>query len=462
MAEFSELALPDLDRLNGLSEAVNGGHLVGSVDEVFSPELREILTALNVSIATGTAHRREVTAFVQDVLLAASAVPTRTRRVKVRNNLIPSHRHDLRELTTLTPRRAAQVLARLETELRLGQSPPGTLASIEYDSRQPMAQRSARLALLNLWPQARAELLSDPLFRQLLDHPQLLWEARFAAVGAEEQYFLSTCVPATVNQHLRSQAPTIAGLLLIGRALAQTINNQLAAANNPLLERFDRLRDRRTVRELIVSRVRDAQQQFDELEITAHALLIDSRSLPQAQLTLRQLTLRWSRTMQKLSPLLLAGVKELRSVAVLTPKLISDQWVLSTFVSPQALLDRPLRRLAGVEEGMYQAAIPSVVDHLHSPTASVSAWLQDGANQHQRLMQLWHEVRSVGGVMLGLPLHAAYLKAVRFEGAQLFAIGDPERANFELMTPATLAQRCAHWEIAPEHLSEPVPSETDD
>ena len=173
------------------------------------------------------------------------------------------------------------LLAAVADDVQAGRDPMeqgsvSGLAEIGYARRQPLAQRLARLALLNLSSDMRRSLCVDGLFDTLL-HSDLLVEAMRAGGGVDQAVFLQTGRVVAVNQVVRAQVPTIAGLLVVGRQLTEVIQQLLVdLQGTPMLKRVDRRgfpRSRRTYPQLVEQYLARAERRFTEIESGVEAVL---------------------------------------------------------------------------------------------------------------------------------------------------------------------------------------------
>ena len=159
-----------------------------------------------------------------------------------------------------------------------------------------MPARLARLGLLALNSPARQATLAEPLFTVLLANPDALLNSWFGATGNERQLFLNTCLSAAVNSEVRASVPTLAGLLQVGRGVADATLHDLAKVHPDQRSRWENLTGR-SYEDMVRSRVDESKATFAELR--ADALRLVREDGDRAEWA--ELTDRWSRTMQKLS-----------------------------------------------------------------------------------------------------------------------------------------------------------------
>ncbi len=448
VARYPELtaAAPDialsaatLRRLGaGLSELAGDGYLIEHLPEVLgNPQTADLLALVQPGLSrVPAAARSAVVSLVNDLLVAASLVPAREAPVRRAGALSLVSHHDLRTIVPVAAGPLQVTLHRIAAALGRGKNPldEAPLAGIGYHPQQPLAQRLARLALLNLSQGARDQLAADPLFTALLASP-LLAEALFAASGAEQQFFLNTCAAAAINQEVLERVPTIAGLLSVGRRVVELIEAEHARGGPALAlpDRGDlgRLRRGRTIGQTLRSRIDRATTEFNAITAHAHALLAQPTPDPAAaRQRLQQLTLRWSKAMQKLSGVVSPGQTDagLSDVPVLTRMLIPGAWTASTWLAAPLGLDRFRRRHAGIPADDYREAIGA---QLASPPLLPTVELAASLTDDRRRAQFWRNVLRAGGILAAAPGHLLRLRAVRRDSRRVFALGDPLHANYE-------------------------------
>ncbi|GHH56528.1 WXG100-like domain-containing protein [Lentzea cavernae] len=200
--------------------------------------------------------RTRVRSLVNDAVLVTSLAPL---SYELRGGAAP------RVFRPVSPLRLTQLLDDVRDRLHRGENPfdGPLLRGLDHDPAAPLVVRLATLATLNLSARARTTLAKDPLFTALLAAPPVLGEALFAAAGHETQHRDTTAEIAVVNTALRSRVPTIAALLQIGRAAVRS------------------------------------REDFAALNERAFALVTAGQ--PDAA-AWRELTDRWSRTVQDLAP----------------------------------------------------------------------------------------------------------------------------------------------------------------
>ncbi|MDG4765065.1 hypothetical protein O7632_13290 [Solwaraspora sp. WMMD406] len=374
--------------------------------------LRDAITSLGRAVAPDSPQRSEVAAFVLDVLLAVTAVPTRRSQPTVGD-------HDnLDEIVSLTPPRATEVLNDLAMEVAFPDITPGRagiLESIGYDSRQPLAQRLARLALLNLHPDSRSQLARDGLFLDMLNSP-LLWEARYAGVVGTAQPALDP-VLAVHDAQVRTQMPTIASVVWLGRSVTETVEARLSNVHATLASNGP---DRQPVERWVVQ----ARTTFDEIENDVRALISDPPEGGEAQARLEALTERWSQTMQ----------------AMPLPLHADDDSDGSVGTSGEA----------------YREALGQVIDHLQEPTETMTT-TSTGSEAYERAFDeaLWWEVRLVGGIMITAVVagetRPLRLSAVFVDGDRRFVVGD---SRVITLSEARTRSAMQDWRAAGQYLAD--------
>ncbi|HEV7935321.1 MAG TPA: hypothetical protein VGP70_23785, partial [Actinomadura sp.] len=443
---------PDRAALNArgqeLGQLTGADRLEDYSSEVFSSEqVTSALQAIEGHLERLAEPERAVlVSLVHDALLATSFVPVRERHHTmlrdVRHHRWPSEttrRHDRQAVQMLTRDRLVGLLVDLDADLRSGRDPwvDGTLAGLGHSAGDPLLVRLVRLSLHNLTGESGRRLAQDPLFKDLLDSP-LLTEAMFGASGHEEQRFMNTCVAASADQHLRTRVPTIAGLLQVGRTLADSVEAQLQVARDAL-QKIDRLSlsgRPRTVGGLLGDRVREAREEFDRIHLETMALIGSTRNgadPSQAREPLAEHVRRWARTMQKLA----AVIDPDHPIPVLTRRWIRGSFIASGLASSVLAVDRPGRRLTGVSDMYARTLGEQLRDRALDPTAELGLSLRDDAGREA----FWEQVHEAGGVLVAVPGHQVFVQAIRRDEERLFAIADPTHVRHDYLDLPAMA----HW-----------------
>ncbi len=289
--------------------------------------------------------------------------------------------------------RLAPVLRAVADDLAAGRDPMvasegsrSPLAVIRYDPSRPVAERLARLALLNLDRAVASDVARNDVFDRLLGCG-LAAEALLAAGGAEQRMFLRTTGVAAVNQLVRAQTPTIAGLVSVGRgfiAELETRLDALAQAGHPVLGRIERRgwpRARRTVDQMARTYLWSAKKKLSAIEAAAQTVVTrfeQDGDRAAARGALGELTRRWSAATQKLSVLSVlherAPASALNGLAVLRRQLFPQAPGVSRAMAqvgaaaaiPATLglawePKRMARRQVAVAAGEYARALAGVV-----------------------------------------------------------------------------------------------------
>ncbi|GLY46794.1 hypothetical protein [Lentzea sp. NBRC 102530] len=406
---------------------------------------RDRLTGVNSALAavTDPVLRNAVRTFVTDALLASTLAPVRETTLR----LVPANRLD-------------QLLDDLTTELANGRDPftarSSPLHGLAAPENAPLPVRLAHLALTNLSPSARDAVTASPLFTALAATPEALTESLFAATGFEEQHFITTCVPAAVNSAVRAKVPTLASLLHIGRSVADTTEHRITRASPEARQKADRLFGR-SQETMVRKRIADARAEFTAVEDRALRLVRGEQS-PAARQEWHHLTVRWSRTMQKLA----AAQLDLPVVPVLTRKVVRGDWTASVAVMSSVFLDRPTRRLTGVDHQNYVGLLQPALamepgGHLFgadevSTERSPAVPLEDELTTPNEVNRFWERVAARGGTVLSSPDHAVHLGTGLADGKRVFALDDPMYARPVVLTPDALLA----WAVKQEAAASPA------
>ncbi|OXM45990.1 hypothetical protein CFP71_37510 [Amycolatopsis thailandensis] len=460
LAEFSELSV--------------GGRLE---HQPLPPATRSQLIILDErTAALGDAElRNRVRAMVSDTLLAASLVPVRQQDLGSRSGS-RGVSMDRRVIQPITPARLTQVLDELNTFIERGQDPTRTpaslLAGLTVSPGDHLAVRLASLGLVNMSASSRDAVTADPLYRALVRNPAALTEALFAGTGHEEQHFLNTCTPAAIHAAVRGRVPTIAGLLHLGRAVADATGRDLQRVDPAVRGRRDRPLGR-TLEEMVRKRIADARAEFTSLEMAAMTLVSADQAAPATKRDWNALTDRWGRTMQKLAAADLRAV----SVPVLTRKVVPGDWLTSLALTSPLVVDRGSRRLAGVDQSSYVARLQPHLGFEPDGTmfganetvghAPRTVLLGDELGTPESRTAFWEEVTAQGGTFLKTPNHWLHLRAAMEDDRPVFVVGDAKYGNLARQSPEQFARWAdssharAHEKLFP-HLVEETSSEVGD
>jgi hypothetical protein len=428
-------------RLRDLAEVAGQGTLEDYTAEVLGNEdvQRSLRSIAKKTPANGSAR---LVAMVNDAVLFASLVPAREQRHRQKRTF---------GATSVYDRRAVEVLSldRLVTLLRDVSLAAGlkgdvftdadSLKGIRYKKADRLAARMATLSLVNMKEAARQELQDDAFFQSLLRSPALA-DFMMASSGADEQVFLNTCATSAVSQQVLGQVTTLAGLLLVGRNIADRVEAQAQGAGANLDQtETKRFTEKRSMRDLATTRVAEARAEFRDLQTEAQDIATSGRHDIGA---LKALTRRWSRQVQKL-----AGVIDLSggtsSVPVLSKKAVPDAWMASAALSTLSVVvpaDRTMRRTEATDQGKVLEAVGDVVDlpSTDLPDRKLKPRLT-GAQADANIATFWEKVFAAGGCLFNTPGHSLYVKAITRGGERTFAIGDPKGSRYEYKSVASFA-----------------------
>ncbi|RSN19354.1 hypothetical protein DMC61_40050 [Amycolatopsis sp. WAC 04169] len=461
-------------RLAEFSELAAGGRLE---HQPLPPATRSQLIILNErTAALGDAElRNRVRTLVNDTLLAASLVPVRQQDLgsggRTRGVAM-----DRRVIQPITPARLTQVLDELNTFIERGQDPTRTptslLAGLTVSPGDHLAVRLASLGLVNMSASSRDAVIADPLYRGLVRNPAALTESLFAGTGHEEQHFLNTCTPAAIHAAVRGRVPTIAGLLHLGRAVADATGHDLQRVDPAVRGKRDRPFGR-TLEEMVRKRIADARAEFTSLETAAMTLVSADQAAPATKRDWNALTDRWGRTMQKLAAADLRAV----SVPVLTRKVVPGDWLTSLALTSPLVVDRGSRRLTGVDQSSYVARLQPHLGFEPDGTmfganeavghAPRTVRLGDALGTPESRTAFWEEVTAQGGTFLKTPNHWLHLRAAMEDERPVFVVGDAKYGNLARQTPEQFARWAdssharAHEKLFP-HLVEETSPEVGD
>ncbi len=426
--------------LGGLSRIAAGGRLENHIDAVLgSDEISALLGRIDAGL-TDPDVRARVRSLVNDAVLVTSLMPSRERDVRDNSRLGLGTVRDRRVVQPLSIDRLRQVLGDLAVNLEAGRDPftveGSTVRGIDYRAEEELPSRLARLGLTNVAPESRGTLQHSPLFEALLANPAAMTEALFATTGHDEQHFMNTCEAAATNTDVRSTVPTIAGLVLVGRGVADAVRDQLRTVREDQLDKKDRPFGR-TIGDLAAKRIADAENRFDALERRALRLATEDAADPAVRKEWARLTTQWGRTLQKLAGVVRLDRRDGSSVPILTKKIIPGAWALSAPLLLPLAVDQPMRRATGLDDNPFRAAVSR---HLalapreryegqlrNEPEVSFSSRLDDPDS-------FWQWLRSGTGVRVGTESHQMFLKAAEVGGERMFVLGDPKKSQYDYLS----------------------------
>ncbi|WP_434447518.1 protein-glutamine glutaminase family protein [Lentzea sp. E54] len=417
------------------------------------PGTRERLVSLN-DVLTNSGEPGEaarVRAFVTEALLAAALVPT--REVPLGTRLTGrDHAADPREIRPITADRLTAVLDDLAAVVSRGEDPftaaTSSLRGIHLHAGTALPVRLATLGLANLSAAARTAVVASPLFAALRDNPSALAESLFAGAGHEEQYFITTCVAAAMNAAVRNRVPGTAALLHLGRSAADSAERVISRTAAEVRSAADRPFGR-SLEDMARGRIAAARSEFDAIERRALTLVAADQGDPGVRHDWRALTVRWSRTMQKLA----AADLSQDVVPVLTKKVVAGHWWSSALLAAPALVDRGPRRLSGVAPNQYAALFlhglalesDAILSGVESATTSRVPLAENLALPTQRA-EFWNRLASSPGHVVMTLDHAVHLRAGVVGGRRVFVLSDPMRSHPSVLTAAELVTWAADWE----------------
>lgn len=418
-------------RLHDMQQVAGDGTLEDYTDEVFGND--EVIRSLgSVAKKTVASEDSDVVDIVNDALLFTSLVPAREERHRQRRTFGATSVYARRAIEVMSVNkliallRDVSVAATVDEDVFTGAD---SLKGIRYRAADSLAARMAKLSLVNMKEAARRQLEDDEFFQALVASPALS-DVLMASSGADEQQFLNTCAASAVNQQVLGQVSTLAGLLLVGRTIADRVEGRAHGAGAQQTER-KMFGKKRTMQELAVKRVTEARREFDAIQTQA-LQIVTSGGKPLAGLV--ALTRRWSRQMQKL-----AGVLDLSggtsSVPVLSKKVVPEAWLASAVLSTASVVvpaDRTMRRREAIDQDVLVGEVGKVVDL--PTTAQADRKLTPsltGPGADANLESFWHKVFSAGGAMFNTASHSLYVKAIKRGGERIFAVGDPKGSRYD-------------------------------
>ena len=174
LVSYVEDVLGDVDIISTLSALQ---------DRLAKPYARSLLAA---------GSREALRRVVNDMLLPACLVPTRHIPVPGTGWAGGSGRVDRRAIHVLQPAWIVVRLKHMAKALEIRNDPIRELIDlIGYTPDQPLPERLARLALLNIQQDLQPRVAADPLFTGLVRRVDLLPQALYAGSGAEAQSYLT-------------------------------------------------------------------------------------------------------------------------------------------------------------------------------------------------------------------------------------------------------------------------------
>ncbi|HVQ94598.1 MAG TPA: hypothetical protein VMU51_26415 [Mycobacteriales bacterium] len=411
LSEQPTLAVDETDiqaRIEGLTAIAPG--LNDYTDTVFSVDRRRRLGTVAMRLSGLDAPpRTRLLSALHDLITSSSLRPTQTaddghRTVQV----VPLDVLD-------------RALVHIRHDLDAGRDPfVGVLAHLGYEPTQPLAERLARLSLLNLTPDARAALMQRPVDRVFAS--PLLPLMMLAVNGTDGRQYLNTGGAAAINQNVRSRAATIPALLLTGRSLADQIERQLddmVSARHPALGEPDR--PGRTLRDLVRDAVAEARREFNRIESGMVSLLDDA---PRLQTTARwrslaRLVSQWDDAMQGLSTVV-DPTNGISGIPIATPLRFRPPLMGGTS-------GRAARRQLDVDVETYAERLgrlfirwPELGGTIVAETLEAHARVEPVA-----VARFWERAQAAGGIVVGTVRGPVFLSAVMREGERVFALDDP-------------------------------------
>lgn len=434
-------------RLQQYATTVGAYGLEDYSEQVFTDTNARLLSNINDGLEEGENDKRQQTGeYVADLLLFASLIPVHERKRK--RGLLKA-RYDRMSIEAISPNKLSDTLAQIASQMAAGGDIEETqaLKGTGLDKGDTVAQRMLKMSLINMKETARQQMNDNPLFQIILTGSNIM-EVMMASSGSIDQRFLNTCAAAAVTQQIQSQVSSIIGLLEVGRAMTKSIERQVDKEPNEHNKLGEKVKKRgfgkkHTVKSLALKRVNDARTAFDKIQSDAQKILTKS---PVQVEKLQKLTQRWSRVMQKL-----AGVAEVDKgeahVPVLSKNRVKGHWnagAVATFLLG-APFDRAKKRKQGTDDHYFIQDVKESLDLQHGfkkANPKLNVWLNKNGDEGRvpRMTELWDNVFAAGGVLLAVPGHALYLKAMKRGKTKMFAIGDPVVDKYDYYTIEEMEQ----------------------
>ncbi len=435
------LKLPEYleQRLSALERFTKDGRIEDS-SAVVVPRLRDALSRLAAALPADDDARQVVAERVTDLLVATCLVVARgtNRRIEV-----------------MTPDTLQRHLLSLAIELR-GRKPFGETAIGTIGAGKTLAEDMLLLNLLNMLPKARAEILSSTLFDAIRASDRID-DVMLASSGHEEQHYLSTCGIASRDQEILTHVGSIAGLICVGRHVLAAAGTKLDRNKAALRKRnsFQAVGDAPelmewvSVYDMCAGTIADAGAELSSIEQDALAILQRSRSCTG---DLEGLTDRWAKVMQRAVVILAPAANPDAPLSLLTTKYFGGHWHTSAFAAALVeglgifLRGEADARQEPPDAGQYSMLLTSELYPFQQHAGTTIRRTRDEWKDARVLTRLWETTVWYGGVPLGVPGHALYLKAVRQDGQQLFLLGEPKASAYQRHTGEQLAGWIAYYD----------------
>jgi hypothetical protein len=412
--------------------------------DVFArPQVAQRLTAISTSLtpdALGPAARR-----VCDMLLFTSLVATVGEGAAARSMMV------------LTP----DALVRVLDPAKLGGGAPLPAADVgapkvgeKPDPRRLILQDMLRINAMSLDGPLGGAVAGSALFKAILQS-NVIDVVLLANTQHEEQHYMSSCSIASRDQEVLSRIGSLAGLVVLGKLVANRFLHDLGAQENALTGRASTQGPNLFVH--AASQASRTLAELGEIEFAALELVYGGVRDVNAYGTL---VARWGKVMQRLSSVLQVPSQGVRSgsdsVAVLSEKIIPGQWVLSAFAMAVPVLVQAgfsgdfAAHLQGRVRPPSAQAFSTALGQQGMPTtggASVDLGQRTKTDWAAAMPKLWSETLNRGATPFSIPGHAVVMKAVRSRGAQVFLLGDPKGSSFDEYTLDEMAAYLSKQEI---------------
>jgi len=298
-----------------------------------------------------------------------------------------------------------------------------------------LTDKMLQFNLANFSVKMRRTIQQDPLYQWMRERPEIV-DWMLNSSGSLEQNYLNTCVSTTFCQELLTHSLILPQAILLSEKLINKIKSNIYP--NKEISNF------------VQKRMETEEKHLEKIKKT---ILENPGKITPEQM--HQLTLDWSRSMQKISLFV-----DREALAHPTPKPIHNHWRLSAGIMTPVVLwehavgseNNPpsiwMRGKGIVWKDIKKILYPhcyfidneTIEENLTISNREVLNDLIEGKQSHseekqkEAILKFWEGVHFKGALNLRNDSHAFYLKAVLHNGQKWFLISDPKVEEYLVLS----------------------------
>lgn len=299
--------------------------------------------------------------------------------------------------------------------------------------KSSLPQKLVLLNLANLSTSARQDFQKDPFTQEFMElmqkqPPSHIKEWMMACSGTLEQKYLNTCLSTCACQEVLTRVVLLPqAILLTENMLTEAKKNAEAEIQDPQMLKY------------FQGRVAKETKYLDQLKAD---ILEAARSGSTAQL--KEFTLRWSKSMQRI------GLLNPKHIAHPTQKIVDNQWLLSVILMLPVVLFKhligcstnpPIMGMRAKGTKGIESALPLSIARDFQGGLDIDAQLEKlkaikgkgkSPKKQQTAHKIWQLINFHGGASFSIPGHAIYIKAIYLNNKPVFLVADPKSDTYQV------------------------------